>query len=173
MIGGRCGNPEPNLGIIAAAGACWRLVELVGEPVANEILLAGRVIPDTPDTGFIYLTGAQLGWFGQGTFTAELDFPDMNGEIVPGLWLFDLGSTLEPPAWAGQFTEGSRWTLTIEDLPVPCRPDVNNDGVLNSQDFFDFLTQFFEGAIDYNTDDAVNSQDFFDFLSDFFQGCGV
>ena len=33
------------LGIIAAAGACWRLVELVGEPDANEILLAGRVLP--------------------------------------------------------------------------------------------------------------------------------
>lgn len=40
----RIGNPEPNLGIIAAAGACWRLVELVGEPVAKEILLAGRVL---------------------------------------------------------------------------------------------------------------------------------
>lgn len=40
----KIGNPEPNLGIIAAAGACWRLVELVGEPVANEILLAGRVL---------------------------------------------------------------------------------------------------------------------------------
>ncbi|WP_346655265.1 enoyl-CoA hydratase/isomerase family protein [Arthrobacter sp. 260] len=40
----KIGNPEPNLGIIAAAGACWRLVELVGEPVAKEILLAGRVL---------------------------------------------------------------------------------------------------------------------------------
>ncbi len=40
----KIGNPEPNLGIIAAAGGCWRLVELVGEPVAKEILLAGRVL---------------------------------------------------------------------------------------------------------------------------------
>lgn len=40
----KIGNPEPNLGIIAAAGACWRLVELVGEPAAKEILLAGRVL---------------------------------------------------------------------------------------------------------------------------------
>lgn len=37
-------NPEVGLGIIAAAGACWRLVELVGEPLAKEILLAGRVL---------------------------------------------------------------------------------------------------------------------------------
>jgi enoyl-CoA hydratase len=40
----RFGNPEVSLGIIAAAGACWRLVELVGEPLAKEILLAGRVL---------------------------------------------------------------------------------------------------------------------------------
>lgn len=40
----RIGNPEPGLGIIAAAGGTWRLVELVGEPVAKEILLAGRVL---------------------------------------------------------------------------------------------------------------------------------
>lgn len=40
----RIGNPETSLGILAAAGASWRLAELVGEPVAKEILLAGRVL---------------------------------------------------------------------------------------------------------------------------------
>lgn len=40
----RFGNPEPQLGIMAAAGACWRLRELVGEPLAKEVLLAGRVL---------------------------------------------------------------------------------------------------------------------------------
>lgn len=40
----RMGNPETNLGIIAAAGATWRLKELVGEPVAKQILFAGRVL---------------------------------------------------------------------------------------------------------------------------------
>lgn len=40
----RIGNPETSLGIMAAAGASWRLAELVGEPVAKEILLAGRVL---------------------------------------------------------------------------------------------------------------------------------
>jgi enoyl-CoA hydratase len=39
----RMGNPETNLGIMAAAGATWRLKELVGEPVAKQILLAGKV----------------------------------------------------------------------------------------------------------------------------------
>jgi enoyl-CoA hydratase len=42
--GVRIGNPETGLGILAAAGASWRLKELVGEPVAKEILLAGHVL---------------------------------------------------------------------------------------------------------------------------------
>lgn len=40
----RFGNPEPSLGIIAAAGATWRLPRLVGEPLAKQMLLAGRVL---------------------------------------------------------------------------------------------------------------------------------
>ncbi|WP_324644958.1 enoyl-CoA hydratase/isomerase family protein [Pseudarthrobacter sp. LT1] len=40
----RMGNPETNLGILAAAGATWRLKELVGEPLAKHILLAGKVL---------------------------------------------------------------------------------------------------------------------------------
>ena len=40
----KIGQPETNLGIIAAAGALWRLKELVGEPVALEILMAGRIL---------------------------------------------------------------------------------------------------------------------------------
>ncbi|RJL34027.1 enoyl-CoA hydratase/isomerase family protein [Bailinhaonella thermotolerans] len=38
------GNPEPGLGIIAGAGACWRLAELVGASVAKQVLLAGRTL---------------------------------------------------------------------------------------------------------------------------------
>jgi enoyl-CoA hydratase len=40
----RFANPEVGLGILAAAGACWRLRDLVGEPLAKEMLLAGRVL---------------------------------------------------------------------------------------------------------------------------------
>ena len=40
----RLGQPETSLGIMAAAGATWRLKELVGEPVAKAMLLAGRIL---------------------------------------------------------------------------------------------------------------------------------
>jgi enoyl-CoA hydratase len=35
-------NPEPGLGIIAGAGAGWRLRQLVGPSVARQVLLAGK-----------------------------------------------------------------------------------------------------------------------------------
>jgi glucose/arabinose dehydrogenase len=54
-------------------------------------------------------------------------------------------------------------------MPVPmCPCNWNADAVLNSQDFFDFLTSFFNNDADYNSDGATNSQDFFDFLECFF-----
>lgn len=38
------GNPETGLGIIAAAGASWRLKEIVGDALAIDLLLTGRVL---------------------------------------------------------------------------------------------------------------------------------
>ena len=40
----RLGNPETSLGIIAAAGATWRLPEIVGHARASELLLTGRIL---------------------------------------------------------------------------------------------------------------------------------
>jgi enoyl-CoA hydratase len=40
----RIGNPEVGLGILAAAGAAWRLRDLIGEPLAKELLMTGRVL---------------------------------------------------------------------------------------------------------------------------------
>ena len=51
----RMGNPETGLGIMAAAGATWRLKELVGEPLAKEILLGGKTLTgqESLDVGLI------------------------------------------------------------------------------------------------------------------------
>jgi len=53
------------------------------------------------------------------------------------------------------------------------RADIDGSGTITSQDFFDFLTAFFEGgaAADVNGDGDVSSQDYFDFLAAFFVGC--
>jgi enoyl-CoA hydratase len=40
----KIGNPETGFGIMAAAGATWRLREIVGEARAAEMLLTGRIL---------------------------------------------------------------------------------------------------------------------------------
>jgi enoyl-CoA hydratase len=40
----KLGNPETGLGIIAAAGATWRLPEIIGHARASELLLTGRIL---------------------------------------------------------------------------------------------------------------------------------
>ncbi|MBP3977752.1 enoyl-CoA hydratase/isomerase family protein [Microbacterium sp. BLY] len=40
----KIGNPETGLGILAAAGASWRLKEIVGDARAIEMLLTGRTV---------------------------------------------------------------------------------------------------------------------------------
>lgn len=40
----RIGNPEPGLGILAAAGATWRLPEIAGHGVAADLLLTARIV---------------------------------------------------------------------------------------------------------------------------------
>lgn len=45
--------------------------------------------------------------------------------------------------------------------------DVNLDGLVNTEDFFLFLSGFFSGDGDFNMDGVTNSQDLFDFLTNF------
>jgi len=52
-----------------------------------------------------------------------------------------------------------------------CTCDWDGSGEIGSQDFFDFLADFFNGAADYNGSGDTTSQDFFDFLACFLGGC--
>lgn len=65
------------------------------------------------------------------------------------------------------------YVATLPSGGTTCDADFNTDGVVNSQDFFDFMNAFFASSpnADYNDDKVINSQDFFDFMNDFFVPC--
>ena len=100
--GAKFGQPEANLGIIAGAGALWRLKEAVGTPLAKEILLAGRV-----------LTGEEAA---QSHLVNELFEP---GELEDGAraWAKKIGA-LDPLA--------VRLSKQLFDMPVEAHPAVDN-----------------------------------------------
>jgi len=62
-------------------------------------------------------------------------------------------------------------TWELKNYSVGCPADYNHNNIVNSQDLFGFISDFFAGGVDFNGDGFSNSQDFFDFLAAFFTPC--
>jgi len=90
---------------------------------------------------------------------------------------FTLGGTIGQPDAAamtgGQYSLIGGFWAGADAGGFACGCDWNHDNALNSQDFFDYVTDFFgaPASADFNADGVTNSQDFFDFLTCFFGGC--
>ena len=93
---------------------------------------------------------------------------DLTGWILSdAIGVSDDGRTI-----VGMGAHIGRYEAWIATLPS-CPADFNENFLVNSQDFFDFLTAYFgaDPGADFNEDGEVNSADFFDFISEFMGGC--
>lgn len=117
----RLGNPETALGIIPAAGALWRLAGLVGEPVAKEIILAGRIL-NADEALAVHLV-------------TEVHEPD--GLIAAAHALADRIAAQAPLA--------TRLAKSVFHAPADEHPRVDNEAqavLFESQDKFDRMDAF-------------------------------
>ncbi len=64
------------------------------------------------------------------------------------------------------------WVIIFSEVP-DCPADLNNDGVVDADDFFLFLQWFADAdpRADINNDGVIDADDFFDYLALFAQGC--
>ncbi len=135
----------------------------------------------------VNLSSARVRLMDQGgqVIAAFLATPDPNGaevsvsfdetrDLPAGQYTLeaDAGTAIDatvPPNGSGSASFDARVDLSRRQCPA----DFNGDGVVDSQDFYDFLNEFFayRSRADFNNDGVVNSQDFFDFLTAFFAGC--
>jgi hypothetical protein len=116
----------------------------------------------------------------------RVDFASPGPIMVGGVWP---GSHAQPTTYARHtVTIGNAGTIGLHSglfggniqsgingiqivRLADCDADWNTTGTVNSQDFFDFLDDFFASEADFNFSGETNSQDFFDFLSAMFGGC--
>jgi probable HAF family extracellular repeat protein len=131
-----------------------------GQSAANGINDAGDVVGTSDSRAFI--------WWGGRMRDLNAMIPRASG------WRLEVAQSIN--AHGVIVGRGYRDGVPLAFMLEPatgCAADFNLDAIVNSQDFFDFLQDFFVGsaAADFNADTVVNSQDFFDFLTAFFAGC--
>lgn len=78
-----------------------------------------------------------------------------------------------PPTRLSDILGNSIDPLTTISLWNSCSPDINDSGVLDIQDVFDFLNLWFafDCRADFNNMNGITIQDVFDFLNAWFAGC--
>ncbi|MGB3483830.1 MAG: enoyl-CoA hydratase/isomerase family protein [Mycobacterium sp.] len=123
----RFGNPETGLGIAAAAGGSWRLAALIGEPVAKQVLLAGRILDAKESLRVGLIT-----------------------EIVPAHELVDSALRLSKQIAKGAPT-AVRLTKALMQMPDSAHPVADNIAqavLFETADKYDRMTAFLEKTRD-------------------------
>lgn len=161
----------PHAGSWTGSAASW--VDL-NPPSATSSLINGAFGHEQVGSAVVGGRTRACAWSGTPASCVDLDSivppSDRQGSVATGIWgdlrfTYVVGYLLPSPGGGPERRQAVLWTR--------CRADFSADGVLNSGDFFDFLTAFFLNvpAADFNGDSSVTSQDFFDFVGVFLTGC--
>lgn len=105
----------------------------------------------------------------QGHLRGALDGGRLN-LMIASLHSVEIGVPTSPIFYTveSDFGPGPRLELTVR-IGEPADPaDWNGDGAVNSDDFFAFLADYFNGDADFDGDGETNSDDFFAFLTAYF-----
>jgi len=118
------------------------------------------------DTAFVFPTGtrsAEVTVYYQTSSMAYMEFlRDANSSNTLGLTAYN--------AWVGQ-GKSAPAVMDNVTVPVTCRCDWNGNGVLEIQDVFDFLNDWFASDGEFNGDGVLSVADVFDMLNCWFAGC--
>ena len=84
-----------------------------------------------------------------------------------------------PPVWSAIQESAPGPATYAQKLRVPVRRSTHaaamagwdDSGTVNSNDYFAFLNDYFDGNADFNSSGTTNSDDFFAFLTAYFNGC--
>lgn len=164
-------EPDPQVGMYAGAVRSARFdingyrfdtaagaVNILNNGFAGDTYQGAAITP-------LHYAALNLSDFGGGVFSSDalpvtLDLRD-----------FDAASFILDINIGPAYSRSVSSVETLERIVIPCACDWDYSGVLNSQDFFAFLNDFFAQQGDFNRDGATNSADFFDYLNCFFAPC--
>jgi uncharacterized membrane protein len=150
-------NGVENLGLLMGALGSY------GAEVSDDghLLVGHSVLPDGSEHAVLWRR--TTGIVDLNTLLPRLGV-DLQGAVLKRVD----GLSADGSTFAGDSTRGA-WILTLS----PCTADFNSDFLVNSQDFFDFVTAFFAGdaAADFDQSGTVDSADFFAFLGAFLNSC--
>jgi hypothetical protein len=93
---------------------------LDGFDAADLFLLLVARTPTSTSGGAWAITGADLGWSGQGNFVSDISTSELNGIVEGGAWTFDVYATVgDPPVYSGTFSDDTRFEITYTPVPEP------------------------------------------------------